>query len=79
MKYLKENGYCTITLMNLYEYLKNNTPIPKKSIVLTFDDGYENNYTAMFPILKKYHFKATIFDITSNIDKYNKSLHLNRC
>jgi len=74
MKYLKDNGYYTITLMNLYEYLMNNTPIPEKSIVLTFDDGYENNYTDMFPVLKKYNFKATIFVITSNIDKYNKSM-----
>ena len=73
-KYLKDNGYYTITLNELYEYLTNNTPIPQKSVVLTFDDGYENNYTAMFPILKKYNFKATIFVITSNIDKDPRSL-----
>jgi len=74
LKYLKDNGYYTITLTNLYEYFMKNTPIPKKSVVLTFDDGYENNYTEMFPILKKYAFKATIFVITSNIDKNPKSL-----
>jgi len=72
MKYLKDNGYYTITLINLYEYLMNNTPIPEKSVVLTFDDGYENNYTDMFPVLKKYNFKATVFDITCDIDKYHK-------
>ncbi|MBU3180179.1 polysaccharide deacetylase family protein [Clostridium psychrophilum] len=69
MKYLKNNGYYTITLTNLYGYLMNNIPIPKKSVVITFDDGYENNYTAMFPVLKKYNFRATIFVITSFIDK----------
>ena len=74
MKYLKDNGYYTLTLTNLYSYLMNNTPIPKKSVVLTFDDGYENNYTAMFPVLKKYNFKATVFVITGNIDKYRKFL-----
>ena len=74
MKYLKDNGYYTLTLTNLYGYLMNNNPIPKRSVVLTFDDGYENNYTAMFPVLKKYNFKATIFVITGNIDKYHKFL-----
>jgi len=74
MKYLKDNGYYTITLTNLYGYLMNNTPIPKKSVVLTFDDGYEDNYTAMFPILKKYNFKATIFVITSLIDVHSNIL-----
>ena len=69
LKYLKDNGYYTITLTELYGYLMKDIPVPEKSIVLTFDDGYEDNYTDMFPILKKYNFKATIFVITSSIDK----------
>ena len=68
-KYLKDNGYYTITLTDLYGYLIKDIPIPEKSIVLTFDDGYKDNYTNMFPILKKYNFKATIFVITDCIDK----------
>ncbi|MCI8611261.1 MAG: polysaccharide deacetylase family protein [Clostridiales bacterium] len=39
-----------------------------RSIILTFDDGYEDNYTEMFPILKKYGAKATVFMITANIN-----------
>lgn len=39
-----------------------------KSVILTFDDGYEDNYTNMFPLLKKYNVKATVFMITSSID-----------
>ncbi|WP_298836663.1 polysaccharide deacetylase family protein [Clostridium sp.] len=74
MKYLYDNGYYTITLRNLYDYLMNNTPIPRKSVVLTFDDGYEDNYTAMLPVLKKYNFKATIFVITGEIDKSHRFL-----
>lgn len=69
MKYLKDNGYYTITMANLYAYFTNNTPIPQKSVVLTFDDGYNNNYTTMLPILKKYGFRATIFVITAFINK----------
>lgn len=40
----------------------------RPTVMLTFDDGYEDNYTEMFPILKKYHAKATIFMVTSKID-----------
>lgn len=69
MKYIKDNGYTTITLDELYDYFQNSIMVPDKSIVLAFDDGYEDNYTTSFPILKKYGFKATIFVITSTIDK----------
>ncbi len=68
-QYIKDNGYTPITLDDLYNYLVNKTNIPSKSIVLTFDDGYENNYTTLFPLLKKYGFRATLFIITSYIDK----------
>ena len=74
LKYLKDNGYYTLTLTDLYNYFVKDAPVPEKSVVLTFDDGYKDNYTAMFPLLKKYNFKATIFVITSNIDKDANSL-----
>lgn len=67
MKYLKDNSYTTLTLDEAYEFFQNNVPIPKKSVVLTFDDGYVDNYTNAYPILKKYGFKATIFVITNVI------------
>ena len=60
-----------ITLNSLgYEYIfadefaYSDTP----TIMLTFDDGYEDNYTELFPLLKKYNAKATVFMITSAID-----------
>ncbi|WP_085829550.1 polysaccharide deacetylase family protein [Clostridium massiliodielmoense] len=67
MKYLKDNNYNTLTLDELYDFLENNKPIPKKSIVLTFDDGYKDNYKTALPILKKYNFKATFFIISDCI------------
>lgn len=69
MKYLKDNNYTTLSMEDLYNYFENNKPIPEKSIVLTFDDGYLDNYTRLYPILKKYDFKGTIFVITNAIDK----------
>lgn len=69
MKCLKENGYNVISLNELYQYYTEGTPIPKNSVVITFDDGYENNYVYAYPILKEFGYKATIFVITSKINE----------
>ncbi|GFZ32692.1 hypothetical protein CSC2_32180 [Clostridium zeae] len=68
MKYLKDNGFFTLTLDELYGYLRENIAIPSKSIVLTFDDGYIGNYTYAYPILKEFGFTATIFMISECVD-----------
>jgi len=62
IKYLVENGYTTITFEDL-PYIDK----IEKPVMLTFDDGYDDNYTDLFPILKKYNAKATIFVITGSI------------
>ncbi|MCB2289099.1 polysaccharide deacetylase family protein [Clostridium sp. CS001] len=69
MKYLKDNNYVTLTLSEAYDFFIDNKPVPKKSIVLTFDDGYVDNFVEALPILKEFKFKATIFVITSLVDK----------
>ncbi len=58
IKYLYENGWTPFTIT---EALENREILPAKSVVITFDDGYRDNFTNAFPILKKYHFKATIY------------------
>lgn len=68
MRYLKEKGYTTLTLNEFYSFLTKNKPIPDKSVVITFDDGYKDNYVNAYPILKEFGFNATIFVITSTID-----------
>lgn len=74
MKYLKDNNFTTLTMDEINDFLTNNKPIPQKSIVLTFDDGYEDNYTNVYPVLKKYGFKATIFVVADAIDKESNYL-----
>lgn len=60
--YLKENNFNVISLERLVELLKNkNGDIPSKTIVLTFDDGFEDNFTNAFPLLKKHNFHFTVF------------------
>ena len=65
MRYLKENGYHTITPEEFYESLSGNYELPENPVLITFDDGYEDNYRNAYPILRKYDFKATIFVISS--------------
>lgn len=69
MKWLKDNNYNPITLDELYHWLVHNKETKENPIVITFDDGYEDNYKYAYPILKKYEFNATIFLITDAINK----------
>lgn len=64
LKYLVNNGYTPIFFEDL-PYAANY----QKPVILTFDDGYRDNYTELFPLLKKYHVKATVFVIPDNIGK----------
>lgn len=79
MKHLKENGYNTITPMQLRDYLLNNKPVPEKSVLITFDSGYDDKYTIVLPILKKYGFKAICFidgNKVNNVNGYLTSSHI---
>ncbi|MGR3765930.1 polysaccharide deacetylase family protein [Rossellomorea sp. NS-SX7] len=67
MNYLKENGYVTLTLNELYAFMNHQLDIPEKSVVITFDDGYKDNYIEAYPLLKKYGFNAANFIITGSI------------
>ncbi|MDD6133882.1 MAG: polysaccharide deacetylase family protein [Selenomonadaceae bacterium] len=69
MRYLRDNGYHTISPDELYDSIAGNGELPENPVLITFDDGYEDNYTNAYPILKKYGFKATIFVITSFLGK----------
>ncbi|ETI89772.1 MAG: Polysaccharide deacetylase family protein, partial [Clostridium butyricum DORA_1] len=60
LDYINDNNYVTITMTELYDHIENNKPIPEKSIIITFDDGYMNNYTEAFPMLKK-HFQIYFY------------------
>ena len=75
MAYLKNNGYTVITLDELFDFLEYRNQLPAKSVVLTFDDGWQAVYTIVFPILKKYNFPATLFVYTDLINGNKKTLN----
>ena len=66
--YLAENGYQSITFNDLSLALTNKKILPDKPVILTFDDGYIDNYENAFPILAEYGFRATFFIVTDFID-----------
>jgi peptidoglycan/xylan/chitin deacetylase (PgdA/CDA1 family) len=64
MEYLKANKYNVITLAELDGFLKASKPIPRRSVVITIDDGYRSAYDIAYPILKSFGFRATFFVYT---------------
>lgn len=72
LNYLQSHGYNTITLADFYNHHLHRNPLPVRSIILTFDDGYEDNYLTALPLLLKRKMKATVFPIVNWIGKENK-------
>ena len=70
-EYLKKEGYTTISFKELIKYKEGQGKLPKKPIIITFDDGYKDNYEYAYPILKENNMKAAIFVIGSRIGKTN--------
>jgi len=65
MRYLKENGYHVIAPEELLAFLEYRHGLPKKSVLITMDDGYRSVYNTAYPILKKHGFTATLFIYTN--------------
>ncbi|MBO0603197.1 polysaccharide deacetylase family protein [Sporosarcina sp. E16_3] len=69
MDYLKANGWTTITPQQLESWVAKKGSLPKKSVLITFDDGYKSTIDLAYPILKNHGFQATSFLITSRINR----------
>lgn len=68
IKLLVDNGFTAVTLSDLYAHLATGRALPAKPIILTFDDGYVDNYQNAFPILQKYGLTGTFFVLTAPAD-----------
>lgn len=67
MKFLKDKGYHPISLEQLYAYITKGSPVPVKAVVLTFDDGYPDTYSIVYPVMKEYNFPWTVFVNPSDV------------
>jgi peptidoglycan/xylan/chitin deacetylase (PgdA/CDA1 family) len=66
---LQAEGYTTISLYQLLAHLTQGAPLPEKPVVITFDDGYRDNYESAFPLLRERGMTATFFVVTDFIDE----------
>ncbi len=64
LEWLKRRGYRSLTTAEFAGHL-NGQPVPRKSVLITFDDGYLDNWVYAYPLLKKYGYTAAIFLVTS--------------
>jgi peptidoglycan/xylan/chitin deacetylase (PgdA/CDA1 family) len=67
MAYLHSRGYQCLRLEDAVEHMRQGSAVPAKSFVLTFDDGYADLYTTVWPILARFNFTATIFLVAERI------------
>jgi peptidoglycan/xylan/chitin deacetylase (PgdA/CDA1 family) len=69
LEYLRSEEWNTISVQQLLEFLKNKIPLPEKSLIMSFDDGNQTDFTIAFPLLEKLGFRATFFVTSDFIDK----------
>jgi peptidoglycan/xylan/chitin deacetylase (PgdA/CDA1 family) len=74
MRYLKREGYRVVSLADFVEWLRLKRQLPKKSVVLTFDDGYQSFRAYAYPVLKKLGFPATLFVYTDYVGASRNAL-----
>lgn len=70
-KYLSDNNYTSLTFKDLQLIEENKLKLPEKPVIITFDDGRENQFTNAYPLLKKYNLKAVFYVFTNAIDREN--------
>jgi len=71
LKYLKDNDYQSVSFDDLADCLEYGAPLPERPVILSFDDGWENQFANGFPLLQKYGFTATFFVVTNYLDRPN--------
>jgi peptidoglycan/xylan/chitin deacetylase (PgdA/CDA1 family) len=74
MGYLRNQGYRVITPEQMLDFLSYRQAIPKKSVMITIDDGYRSVYDVAYPILKKYGYTATLFVYTDYVGVSSKAI-----
>lgn len=69
LRYVKSRGYTTVRFVDVAAYFDKGMPLPEKPIILSFDDGWANEYHYAFPLLQKYQMHGTFFVFTNPIGR----------
>ncbi len=78
LQWLKNEGYQSVSPDQLIAWFYDGAPLPEKSVMLTFDDGYMSNYIYAYPLLKQYGFSAVIFSVTGKISEQPVAFQANQ-
>ena len=70
---LQKRGYETVTVSDLLAYVHKGEPLPEKPVMITFDDGYYNNYVYAYPLLQQRNMRAVVSIIGCQTDQYTES------
>lgn len=73
LKYLSDRGYQTVTVRDLMAYVETGAALPEKPVMLTFDDGYYNNYCNAYPLLQKYGMRAVLSPVGALTEQFSQS------
>ncbi len=73
INYLKKCGYSFVTVNDLIAYVNGKTTLPKKIVMITFDDGFESTYRLVWPLLKEKKCKAVVSPVGIFTDEYSKN------
>ncbi len=74
MNFLASNGYKTLSSAEFFKFKKGELKLPKKSVFITFDDGWKDNFIYAYPIIKEFGLRATIFLTTQWVEKASQKL-----
>jgi len=77
MRHLRDNGFYTPTLDEFEAFLFNGRPLPQRSVMIHFDDGYYSNIVYAYPILQEFGLRAVLFPITERGQVYGDTQPLN--
>ena len=71
LQYLQDNGYQSVSFDDVADCLEFGVPLPERPVILSFDDGWENQFQYAFPLLQKYGFTGTFYVVTNYLDHQN--------
>ena len=69
--WLRDRGYAAVSLSDWRDAEKGIKPLPEKPVLITFDDGYANNFDAAYPLLREFGMKANVFLVYETIETHN--------
>lgn len=74
LDWLVQNGFQTVTLTDVENFLYHDTPVPARAVLITFDDGYLSNAAYAYPLLKERGMHAVVFDVTGRLSETTQAM-----